>query len=96
MKKYRQRGVKREHHLIDGFADVFEAIARLPSVRSVIPGRIVRAGSGRSLGLFVQYPTQAGLKCLAKSGACIQEVFIVSDAPQAAWQEMREAGLVER
>lgn len=65
--------------MIDGLRELLERIEVLDEIVSIIPGVIkpVR-GSGSGIRLEVKYPTQTGLKLLAKSSTSVQEVFIVS------------------
>jgi hypothetical protein len=77
--KYRRRGVKREHSVIEGFAAVFERLAALPGVAGVIPGRIAQNPT-RHPGLVLKGETTTGFKLLAKTRTSVQEVFVVARA----------------
>jgi hypothetical protein len=75
--------IKYEHGMIDGLRAGLEAIESWPEFRSAIPGVIRPTRSAGALQLRVQYATASGLKCLAKSGSAVQEVFFVTDDPVA-------------
>ncbi len=80
--------VKRQHARVTGLDPVLDLIAHhCPHVSRIVPGVIkTRRGKG-PLGLKVQYPTPAGLKCLFASVGAVQEVFLIcSNTPAAhAW-----------
>lgn len=79
--KYRKKGVKREHSIIEGFEKDLELLIQFGLVKSVIPGRIytspkVKAGKKR---ISYQYQTLSGAKLLLKKGSMVQEVFVVCE-----------------
>ncbi len=83
-KKYRSRGVKREHNIIQGLLPILERIAAYPDVDSVIPGRIkVTSTTISVVKLRVQTRTISGLKLGARSRRASQEVFVVTSKPDA-------------
>lgn len=83
-KKFRSKGVKREHEIIHGVLAVLERIAALPAVDAVIPGRIkVTQSTVPAVRLRIQTRTISGLKLGARSGRASQEVFIVTSDPDA-------------
>ena len=89
--------IKRQHGRVGGLDAILDRIVRdCPHVTRIVPGRItVRRGKGSAGGLKVQYPTNAGLKCLYTGTGTIQEVFLIcSDAP-AAKQWLVEQKLVD-
>jgi hypothetical protein len=80
MPKYRKGKVKLEHHLIEGAEKYIRKLERLPSVKTIIPGRIFRNQKGRGQkGLFLKYETPSGWKLLLKNGSTVQEIFVVTD-----------------
>jgi hypothetical protein len=80
MPKYRKGEVKLEHHLIEGAEKYIRKLERLPSVKTIIPGRIFRNQKGRGQkGLFLKYETPSGWKLLLKNGSTVQEIFVVTD-----------------
>lgn len=79
--------VKRQHGRIGGLDNVLERIVReCPYVTRIVPGRInVRRGKTPA-SFKIQYPTQAGLKCLYAATGAVQEVFLICSDIQAARQ----------
>jgi hypothetical protein len=81
-RKYRSKGVKREHDIIQDVPPLLERIAAHPKVKSVIPGRIkVTQSNSVGVRLRIQTRTVTGLKLSARSRSASQEVFVVTDAP---------------
>mgnify|MGYP001582180345 CR=1 FL=1 len=81
----RHRGsskIKYEHHMIQGLRQLLEQIEPWDEIKSIIPGQIRPTKSHKSLMLQARYNTQTGVKCLARSGSAVQEVFIVSSNPE--------------
>lgn len=93
--RYRRSGVKREHSVIDGFAPVYERLARLPGVDGVIPGRIADNPT-RHPGLVLKTETATGYKLLAKTTTSIQEVFVMASGGGRAVVLEGLRGLVTR
>jgi hypothetical protein len=80
--KFRIKGVKREHSVIEGLLPVLERIASHPTVSGIIPGRItVTRGATSSLQLRMGPPTITGFKLNARRLSVAQEVFIVTTKP---------------
>ena len=95
--RYRARGVKREHKIVDGVLPLLEQIASLPGVASVIPGRIKPTEASVSgVRLRVQTPTLSGLKLSARSHTASQEIFVVTDTPSLVIEALQAAGLVKK
>ncbi|MDB5296115.1 MAG: hypothetical protein JWO31_2098 [Phycisphaerales bacterium] len=80
--------IKRQHGRVGGLDAILDRIvADCPHVSRIVPGRI-RVRRGKTPPSFkVQYPTDAGLKCLYTGTGTVQEVFLIcSDAARArAW-----------
>ena len=80
--------IKRQHGRVGGLDAILDRIVRdCPHVTRIVPGRI-KVRRGRTPPSFrVQYPTNAGLKCLYTGTGTVQEVFLIcSDVEQAkAW-----------
>ncbi|MCX7739275.1 MAG: DUF2103 domain-containing protein [Hydrogenothermaceae bacterium] len=79
--KYRKKGVKREHSIIEGFEKDLELLIQFGPVKSAIPGRIYtspKAQAGKKR-ISYQYQTLAGAKLLLKKGSTVQEVFVVCE-----------------
>ncbi|MCL1852646.1 MAG: DUF2103 domain-containing protein [Peptococcaceae bacterium] len=90
--KYRHNKIKREHSIIEGSVGWLESLAACPEISDIIPGVISRRRpSGQ--GITFQYETKTGCKLLVKSGGSIQEVFVVTQEPQAVrdWIQARAA-----
>jgi hypothetical protein len=80
MGKHRKGKVKIEHHLLEGLEEYLKKLSNFSSVKSIIPGRIVRQNKGTgSKGLFLKYETPTGYKLLYKNGTSVQEIFVVCD-----------------
>lgn len=86
--------VKRQHGRVGGLDAILDRIVKgCPHVSRIVPGRI-KVRRGKTPPNFkVQYPTEAGLKCLYTGTGAVQEVFLIcSDADGArAW--LAEAGI---
>jgi hypothetical protein len=80
MGRHRKGKVKIEHHLLEGLEEYLKKLSSFSSVKSIIPGRIVRQNKGiGSKGLFLKYETPTGYKLLYKNGTSVQEIFVVCD-----------------
>ena len=79
--KYRKKGIKKDHHIIEDGEKALEELIKLGLVKSIIPGRIKTSPKGRpgKLRLTYQYDTKAGAKLLLKKGSTVQEVFVITD-----------------
>ena len=79
--------VKRQHGRVGGLDEILDRIVKhCPHVSRIVPGRI-RVRRGRTPPSFkVQYPTQAGLKCLYTGTGTVQEVFLICTDAQGARQ----------
>jgi hypothetical protein len=80
--------IKRQHGRVGGLDEILDRIVKhCPHVTRIVPGRI-KVRRGKTPASFkVQYPTDAGLKCLYTGTGTVQEVFLIcSDAAAAkAW-----------
>lgn len=81
--------IKCEHHTIEGLQKLLGKIESWDEIKSIIPGEIRTTKSSRSLSLEVKRDTQTGVKCLARSGSAVQEVFIVTSDPEAFRQRFK-------
>jgi len=79
--KYRKKGIKKEHHIIEDGEKVLQELIKLGLVKSIIPGRIKTTPKGRpgKVRLTYQYDTEAGAKLLLKKGSTVQEVFVITN-----------------
>ena len=85
--------IKRQHGRVGGLDEILDRIIKnCPHVTRIVPGRI-KVRRGKTPPSFkVQYPTDAGLKCLYTGTGTVQEVFLIcSDAAGArAWLAREE------
>jgi hypothetical protein len=88
--------VKRQHGRVGGLDVILDhIIKRCPHVARIVPGRI-KVRRGKTPPSFkVQYPTDAGLKCLYTGTGTVQEVFLVCGDSAAARQWMRENEVID-
>ncbi len=79
--KYRKKGIKKEHHIIEDGEKLLQQLVKNHLVKSIIPGRIKTTPKGRpgKIRLTYQYDTEAGAKLLLKKGSTVQEVFVITD-----------------
>jgi hypothetical protein len=79
--KYRKKGIKREHHIIEDGEELLEDLIKKKLVKSIIPGRIKTTPKGQPgiARLTYQYETNSGAKLLLKKGSTVQEVFVITD-----------------
>ena len=96
MPRFRTHKVKHEHSIIDGLRPVLDRMAACPAVHAVIPGTIRPVRAPRQLSVTVQYPTDTGLRLLARTGSAVQEIFVVTDDPAGTRQWLEAHGLIER
>ncbi len=78
--KYRKKGIKKEHHIIEDGEEALQDLIKKGLVKSVIPGRIKTTPKGQpgKIRLTFQYETNSGAKLLLKKGSTVQEVFVVT------------------
>ena len=77
--------IKRQHGRVGGLDSILDRIIKnCPHVSRIVPGRI-KVRRGKTPPSFkIQYPTEAGLKCLYTGTGTVQEVFLIcSDADTA-------------
>ncbi len=87
--------VKRQHGRLSGLDEVCDTILhRCEQVSRIVPGRI-KVRKGNSRGLKVQYPTDAGLKCLYSAPGTIQEVFLICTDHEATRLWLEQSGLLD-
>ena len=89
--------IKRQHGRVGGLDAILDRIVRdCPHVSRIVPGRIkVRRGKTPS-SFKVQYPTDAGLKCLYTGTGTVQEVFLICSDAQAATVWLQAEGIAAR
>ncbi|HWP40110.1 MAG TPA: DUF2103 domain-containing protein [Tepidisphaeraceae bacterium] len=86
--------IKRQHARVQGLDQILSRIIKhCPHVSRIVPGRI-KVRRGKTPPSFkIQYPTEAGLKCLCTGTGTVQEVFIICTRPDAARQWLEEQGI---
>ena len=69
--------IKRQHGRVGGLDEILDRIIKqCPHVTRIVPGRI-KVRRGKTPPSFkIQYPTEAGLKCLYTGTGTVQEVFL--------------------
>ena len=79
--------IKRQHGRVGGLDAILNRIVKeCPHVSRIVPGRI-KVRRGKTPPSFkVQYPTEAGLKCLYTGTGTVQEVFLICSDNVAAEQ----------
>ncbi len=93
--KYRLNKIKREHTIIEDILPLLTEIAKIKSVKSIIPGRINRrSGSGIQPYLQLKYNTDSGIKMLGKNSSSIQEIFVVTDKTEKTYKQLQKIEFV--
>jgi hypothetical protein len=88
--------IKRQHGRIHGLDDLLNHIVKnCPHVTRIIPGRIKTRRGKTPPSFKIQYPTDAGLKCLYTSTGTVQEVFLICSDADAAKKWLHDEGLVD-
>lgn len=77
--------IKRQHGRVGGLDAILNVIVKnCPHVSRIVPGRI-KVRRGKTPASFrIQYPTEAGLKCLYNGTGTVQEVFLICSDSEAA------------
>jgi hypothetical protein len=86
--------IKRQHGRVGGLDEILDFIvANCPHVERIVPGRI-KVRRGKTPASFkVQYPTEAGLKCLYTGTGTVQEVFLICSDAAAVGKWLVEQGI---
>lgn len=88
--------IKRQHGRVGGLDGLLDYIvAECPHVSRIIPGRISRRRGHTPPSFKVQYPTDAGLKCLFTGTGTVQEVFLICSDAEAAKKWLIDEEIVE-
>lgn len=88
--------IKRQHGRVGGLDDLLDQIVKhCPHVTRIIPGRIKRRRGKTAPSFKIQYPTDAGLKCLYTGTGTVQEVFLICSDQNAAKQWLIDQELVD-
>ena len=77
--------IKYQHTMVQGLRGFLEErIEPLDYVRSIIPGEIKpKKGASQGLRVKFKYTTKTGAKLLAYSPGAVQEIFVVTEDPEA-------------
>ena len=88
--------IKRQHGRVGGLDEILDRIVKhCPHVTRIVPGRI-KVRRGKTPPSFkVQYPTDAGLKCLYTGTGTVQEVFLICSDAQGARLWLVSEGIAE-
>jgi hypothetical protein len=88
--------IKRQHGRVGGLDQLLDLIVReCPHVSRIVPGRI-KVRRGKTPASFkIQYPTQAGLKCLFTGTGTVQEVFLICSNMEATRKWLVENEIAE-
>jgi hypothetical protein len=86
--------IKRQHGRVGGLDEILDFIIKnCPFVSRIVPGRI-KVRRGKTPPNFkIQYPTEAGLKCLYTGTGTVQEVFLICSDNVAAKQWLIDEGI---
>ncbi len=95
MAKYRHDKIKRQHHVVQDLEPGLEFLANLDTVDGIIPAVISRKKGG-TLGFTFQYYTPSGLKLIGRSSGAVQEVFVITQDPEAVLDALYDARLIRR
>ena len=88
--------IKRQHGRVGGLDALLDQIVKnCPHVTRIIPGRINRRRGKTPPGFKIQYPTDAGLKCLYTGTGTVQEVFLICSDAEAAKKWLIDQELVD-
>ena len=82
--------IKYQHTIIQGLRKFLEHIEPWDEIQTMIPGEIHHTKSVQKFTLEIKYATQTGLKCIARSGSSVQEVFIVTAYPDVFKERLAE------
>ncbi|MBC7784165.1 MAG: hypothetical protein H7144_10015 [Burkholderiales bacterium] len=70
--------IKRQHGRVGGLDAILNRIIEnCAHVSRIVPGRIKRRRGKTPPNFRVQYPTDAGIKCLYNGTGTVQEVFLI-------------------
>ncbi len=88
--------IKRQHGRVGGLDGILDRIVKnCPFVSRIIPGRI-KVRRGKTPPSFkIQYPTEAGLKCLYTGTGTVQEVFLICADMEKTRQWLIDEELVD-
>jgi Predicted metal-binding protein (DUF2103) len=87
--------IKRQHGRVGGLDKILDRVIKnCPYVTRIVPGRI-KVRRGKTPPSFkIQYPTDAGLKCLYTGTGTVQEVFMICSDSESAKKWLIENDIV--
>ncbi len=89
--------IKRQHGRVGGLDEILDFIVKnCPYVTRIVPGRIKVRRGHTPPSFKIQYPTDAGVKCLYTGTGTVQEVFLICSDNDAACQWLIDRGIVLR
>ena len=78
------------HAVVAGVDKALREISAWPGVESVVAGRISKVKHRYpELSVTLQTSTVSGVKCLARIGQAVQELFIVTSQPASVEQRLK-------
>ena len=85
------RASGKPHAVVRGVEEALREISGWPGVESVVAGRISKVKHRYpALSVTAQTSTVSGLKCLARIGQAVQELFVVTSNPTAVEQRLKD------
>ena len=85
------RASGKPHAVVRGVEEALREISSWPGVESVVAGRISKVRHRYpSLSVTLQTSTFSGLKCLARIGQAVQELFIVTGEPAGVESRLKD------
>ncbi|HEY8695856.1 MAG TPA: DUF2103 domain-containing protein [Chloroflexota bacterium] len=85
------RASGKPHAVVRGVEEALREISSWPGVESVVAGRISKVRHRYpSLSVTLQTSTVSGLKCLARIGQAVQELFIVTGEPAGVESRLKD------
>lgn len=79
-----------KHTILKGLKPVLDRIAEWDEVETITPGKISWAGHTPKRGVYFQYRTATGLKCVGRFESGAQEIFIVTSHPDLIEERIKE------
>ena len=73
-----------------------DEIAKWGEVDSVVPGHMRRGGHTPTFIITIQRDTISGLRCIAKRGSAIQDLYITTSKPNVIRERLQRSGLCSR
>jgi hypothetical protein len=78
------------HAVVQGVEQALHEISSWPGVESVVAGRISKVRRRYpGLSVTLQTSTVSGVKCLARTGQAVQELFVVTADPPAVERRIK-------